>query len=386
LPAACETLTTKQSYGAGTKQPFAKRAFIALPFLVLSFLARRIFSYVLAQPAVQSTVAESLASGQLEFNGRIWKLPTQLSPFALLVTAFSPSVLDIDPMQKLQAVSFLVDLTPLWLIYILEAHRRANELKFTFTLPLLYGVAFQLLGIGVVGPLWFFVHYVQSPMVDYAAKDWRLVNVAAAKTAGVAVFLAFTIPTLAMYYLPNSNHRLTVNAIWQAFPVLSIILHYVLRSTIVKDTTRHDRIYHVEADMPYTRIAVWSFASLSALVFNAAHYTSGTSLSTIFFPDWTLVRSAISSADGNLDLISGMRLFLQVDEIVCFGAAFLWLAYLVGDLKEAEMTSVSWTKAAFFAIAGTYLIGPGAVVLLSWWWRENILATKHAKGSVGPRD
>ncbi|ETI28406.1 hypothetical protein G647_00855 [Cladophialophora carrionii CBS 160.54] len=338
----------------------------------------------LGSTCLQSTVAKSLASGQLKFNGQAWKLPTQFSPFALLVTAFSPSTLDIDPMQKLQAVSFIVDLSPLWLIYILEAHRRANEFKITFTLPLLYGVAFQLRGIGIVGPIWFFAHYVQSPIADYAAKDWRLVNVAAAKTGGVAVFLAFTMPTLAMYYLPNPTHRLTVNAIWQAFPVLFILLHYVLRKTIVKDTTRHDRIYHVEADMPYTRIAVWSFASISALVFNATRYTSSTSLTTIYFPDWILLKSAISSVDGTLDLISGMRLFLQVDEIVCFGAAFLWLAYLIGDLKEAEMTSVSWAKVVALAAAGTYLIGPGAVILLSWWWRENILATKHAKGSVGP--
>ncbi|OCT53945.1 hypothetical protein CLCR_10382 [Cladophialophora carrionii] len=377
-------LTAKQNYGPGTKQPFGKRVFFALPFLVLSFLAHRIFSYILAQPAFHSTVTKSLALGQLEFNGQVWKLPTQLSPFALLVTAFSPSTLDIDPVQKLQAVSFIVDLSPLWLIYILEAHRRANEFKITFTLPLLYGVAFKLRGIGIVGPIWFFAHYVQSPIADYAAKDWRLVNVAAAKTAGVAVFLAFTMPTLAMYYLPNPTHRLVVNAIWQAFPVLSILLHYVLRKTIVKDTTRHDRIYHVEADMPYIRIAVWSFASISALVFNAARYTSSTSLTTIYFPDRILLKSAISSGDGTLDLISGMRLFLQVDEIVCFGAAFLWLAYLIGDLKEAEMTSVSWAKVVALAAAGTYLIGPGAVILLSWWWRENILATKHAKGSVGP--
>ncbi|EXJ64468.1 hypothetical protein A1O7_00804 [Cladophialophora yegresii CBS 114405] len=372
------------NYGTGTKQPFAKRVSLALPFLLLSFLAHRIFSYIVAQPALQSSVARSLASGQLEFKGQVCHLPTQLNPFALLVTLFSPSLLDIDPLQKIQAVSFLVDLSPIWLIYILEAHRRANEFKFTFTLPLLYGVAFQLFGIGVVGPIWFFVHYVQSPVADYAAKDWRLVNVAAAKTAGVAVFLAFTIPTLAMYYLQDHNHRLAVNAIWQAFPVLSILLHYVLRKTIVKDTTRHDRIYHVEADMPYTRMAIWSFTSISALVFNAVRYTAGTSLATLFFPDWEPLRSATSSGDGTFDLVSGMRLFLQVDEIVCFGAAFLWLAYLIWDLKEAEMTSVSWIKVAVFAIAGTYLIGPGAVVLLSWWWRENILATKHPKGSVGP--
>ena len=378
------TMPFNQNYGPGTHRHFKRRAVIALPFVVTALLTHWIFSNILAQPAFKNKVAQSITSGQVEFNGETWKLPTQLQPFDLLATVFSPSVLAVDPMQRIQATSFLVDLGPLWLIFLLESARRANAFK-PITLLILFGIAFQLFGIGVVGPIWFFLHYLQSPLADYAAKDWRLVNFSAARTAGLAVFSAFTIPTLAMYFLPEPAQRLKVNAIWQAFPILSIALYYLLRKTVVTDTTRHDRIYNVRADMPYMRLAVWILAAVSAMVFNWARLFSRTSLAEIFIPDWTLVRSTICSANGNLDLISGMRLFLQVDEIVCFAAAYLWLAYLIHDLKEAEMTAVSWWKVAASAAAGTYLIGPGAVVVLGWWWRENILATKNAKGSVGPR-
>ena len=282
--------------------------------------------------------------------------------------------------------SFAIDLAPIWLIWILESHRRANEWKFTFTFPILYGMAFQMFGIGIVGPIWFFIHYVQSPLADYAAKDWRLVNVAAAKTVLLAIIVTFTIPTLAMYNLPDTTQRLTVNMVWQAFPVISIVFQYVLRKIFVTDTTKDDRIHNVEADMPYTRLAVWTLAGISALVFNVARFTSGVSLATLIFPDWTLLKSTALSGAGTLDLISGMRLFLQVDEIVVFSAAFLWLAYLINDIKEAEMTSISWISVIASAVAGTFIAGPGAVVVLGWWWRENILATKHAKGSAGHRD
>jgi hypothetical protein len=62
-------------------------------------------------------------------------------------------------------------------------------------------------------------------------------------------------------------------------------------------------------------------------------------------------------------LVSGMALFLQLDEISCFTAAFVWLALLIGDLKEAEMMYISWRKMALCAVVGTYVAGPGAVVI-----------------------
>ncbi|KAJ9608714.1 hypothetical protein H2200_006485 [Cladophialophora chaetospira] len=380
------TMRFNKSYGPGTMQPFFSRVFIALPLLVLSFVANRILQNIIAQPLITAKVAQSVTSGQIEYNGQSWDLPTLLNPFGLLVTVFSPAVLNIDPVQRAQAATFLTDLGPIWLIWILEAHRRTNAFKYTFTFPLIFGAAFQMFGIGVIGPIWFFLHYVQSPIADYAAKDWRLVNVAAAKTVMPALFFVFTIPTVAMYYLPSLDQRLAVNAFWQAFPLWTVLLHYILRKAAVKDTTQHDRIHNVEADMPYTRQAVWLFASISALVFNLARFTTGASLATMFFPDWALLKSTASSADGALDIVSGMRIFLQVDEIVCFSAAFLWLAYLIADLKRDHMASVSSAMVVVVAAIGTFLVGPGAVVVLGWWWRENILATKHAKGSAGPRN
>jgi hypothetical protein len=358
---------------------------VALPLLALSFFARTVFNNILAQSLLQSKVAEALGSGQIQYDGQSWTIPTQVNPFNLLVTAFSPALLNIDPPQREQATTFLIDLAPVWLVFILESHRRANFFKFLFTLPVMYGIAFQMLGIGIVGPIWFFVHYIQSPLADYAAKDWRLVNVAAAKTALLAIVVAFVMPTLAMYHLPDMNQRLTVNTVWQAFPVISVGLHYILRKVFVEDTTMHDRVYNVEGDMRYIRTAVWILAGISGVIFNAIRFSSTVSISEIFFPSMALLKSITLSGAGSLDLVSGMRLFLQVDEMVCFAAAFLWLALLIRDLKDAEMTSVSWVKAVSAAAGGVYLVGPGAVVALAWWWRENILAVKHAKGSAGPR-
>lgn len=377
------TMAFNQNYGVGTKTHWERRAFIALPLLVLAYVTRATFSKIVSQPTFRDDLSLILSSGQIKSGGQVWSLPIKQTPFELLVAIFSPSILNTDPLQRLQAISFLIDLAPIWLIWILESFRRANAFKI-ITLPLIFGIAFQLYGIGVVGPVFFFLHYVQSPMAHFASLDWRLVNVAAAKTATVAIAFSFVLPTLAMYLLPNLSHRLDVNVVWQAFPFLTWIVHLGLRKTIVKDTTRHDKVHNVGADLPYIRFAVKSFALISAITFNWTRFFSGSSLVTIFIPEWTTIMSLFSPGPTPLNLVSGMRLFLQVDEIACFAAAFLWLGYLVKDLKEAEMTSVSWLNVAMVAAGGTSLAGPGAVVALAWLWREEILATQRTKGSVVP--
>ncbi|KIX06404.1 uncharacterized protein Z518_04380 [Rhinocladiella mackenziei CBS 650.93] len=360
------TMAFNPNYGPGTKSHFGIRVLLALPFLLLAFVARTIFTNVVAEPDLQSHLGQILTSGQIEFHGQRWGLPTLVKPFDSLVASFSPSLLNIDPLQRIQMLSFLIDLGPLWLIYTLEAYRRANIFK-PISLPILLESHSKL----------------TSPPADYAALDWRLVNVAAARTAMMAIILSLTVPTFAMYLLPDLTQRLSINVIWQAFPILTSMVHGFLQNVTV-DSTNLDRIFNVEADLPHTRFAIKVLAAVSALTFNWARFFSNASTSQIFLPSWNDVKSVLDSEAAGLDLVSGMRLCLQIDEIVCFVSAYLWLALLVHDLKEAEMTNTSWIQLGLCAGIGTYLAGPGAVVAVGWLWREGILATKKAKGAVVP--
>ncbi|KIW90473.1 uncharacterized protein Z519_09119 [Cladophialophora bantiana CBS 173.52] len=175
-----------------------------------------------------------------------------------------------------------------------------------------------------------------------------------------------------------------IKAVWQTFPVHTGVANYLLRKYAVEDTTAHDRIHNAEADLPYVGLTVWAFTGISATFSNWTRSFLGISLARIFFPDSTTLTCIIFLGQDQLDLVTGTRLLLllfQAVEIACFAAAFLWLAFLAHDLKQAEMASIGRLKAIMFAIAGTYLLGSGAVVALTWWWRENNLATK-TKGSV----
>jgi hypothetical protein len=174
-------------------------------------------------------------------------IPWLEQTFRPLMVIFAPSILKIDQPHYLQMISFLTDLAPIFLIWLLESHRRAN----TFTsmrFHVFFGIASQLYSVSSIGTLYFFLHYIQSPLLNFAAFDQRLISVAAASTALPALALAYELPTLAMFLAPDVSVQLRVNAEWQLFPVWLSISHYLLRRFTVKDMTRHDRIYQPSTD------------------------------------------------------------------------------------------------------------------------------------------
>ena len=106
---------------------------------------------------------------------------------------------------------------------------------------------------------------------------------------------------------------------------------------------------------------------------------------TILVPQWSTIAAALSSKSIDLNLVDGMSLFLQLDELAFFTAALFWSALLVYDLKREEMVKITWLKALAVGIVGTWMVGPGALVATIWLWREELLARKSLKGAVVAR-
>lgn len=368
----------------GYSPKLKQRILLALPLILVAILSYIVLSGIVSAAPFSIEVSKAANSGYIQFAGTGWRLPTDTYPFNVLLTVFAPSLLNVDPPQRLQALTFLIDLNPMWLIWILESHRRASvaALASFISLPLIYGIAFQILGIGVVGPIWFFLHYVQSSLRNAAAPDLRMIDTAASKTALVAILTGLTIPSLLMYLVPGYDQRLMVNVVWQAFPITTLSLHYVLSRLIVGNTMKHDIIWNVGADLPSVRLSIRIAAVISGLCFNWVRWTSTGHFFGIFVPQWSTVTAALLSKPLSLNLVDGMRLFLQIDELSIFAAAFFWLALLVHDLKKEEMTKISWLQVLVVGILGTCLLGPGALFAIIWLWREEILASKTLKGAI----
>jgi hypothetical protein len=381
------TMPFNRNKGIGRDESRILRALFALPLLVFGYYCYYFMGTIASQPKLVSQITAALTSGTLPSTTTTLSqsyyspLPILDETFRPLVALFSPSILNIDTAQRHQLLSFLIDIGPIYMIWTLESNRRANALAFA-RFPLLFGLAFQLFGIGSIAPLYYFLHYVQSPISKFNSADQRLHTMSYAKTALPALIIAFLIPTFAMFFAPSDPARLTWNAIWQPFPLLVTITHYLLANFMVTDTTQADRLRNPPtADLKHIRFAMTVLILVAAGTFNYVRFTSPFSLSALFMPP-TFSPSELWSSLGGLDMVSGMNLLLKTDHLSCFISSFLWLALLFGDLKKEEMMRSGWLKIALYAIVGTFVAGPGAVVGAGWWVREEILASKSAKGAV----
>lgn len=215
------TMPFNRNYGAGHEESLLYRALVALLILVLGYLCYIALGTVIYNDGVTSQLGSAIATGKPGFgsNRTFELLPTYHGGMTWLdniwrtpIIAFSSAILGIDLVQRLQMISFLVDLAPVYLILILEGHRRANSVAFA-RFPLAFAIASQLYGIGCIGPLYYFLHYVQSPLSQFIASDMRLINVAYARTALTALCMAYMAPTIVMYFAPSAATCISIIAL-----------------------------------------------------------------------------------------------------------------------------------------------------------------------------
>ena len=348
----CGTMAFNQTQGLGRHESLLKRAMWALPLLMMSFCYRTMLPAITQFPSVINV------PGQDRYHRRMVS----------------------SPHSVLQNILFATNLGPICIIWLFESKRRANTFSST-RFAVLFGIASQRYGFGVIGPLYLFLHYIQSPLSIFAAFDQRLVNVAAARTALPALVLVYTLPLIGIYVTSDWPMRLIIDDTWQLFPVWLPIAHYILQKLCIKDTTSHDRIYEPFTDLPHIRFAIKATAVASAVLFNIFRWQSLSAL----------LMACLTSANGSggfsarvkcLKSVYGIVPWLRTDLISCVLACFFWLALLFKDLKEAEMVRTSWVKLVSLMILTVCLCGPGAVIVLGWLWREELLACRRAKGAV----
>jgi hypothetical protein len=241
--------------------------------------------------------------------------------------------------------------------------------------PLLWGYNSQFFGIGVLMAVYCFLHYIQSPIENFRARDMRLTDMG--YTASILPIL------LLVHYIPNTaafssfldpQIRHTFNWIWQPMPVYVSILQFVLKKTVMSDTLKRDRIDNPTRDLPTIRYTIGTLCAISTVTWWYTLYTAPCSLATLFVPNLAPGQTGDEY----------VRLFMQCDEIFSMGAVFLWLLYLYGDLKTAGMMDDSWLSVL---LKGSVLLavgGPGVTVGLGWLYRERLLATRWHKGAMVP--
>ncbi|KAH9219751.1 BcBOA8 protein [Leptodontidium sp. 2 PMI_412] len=318
------------NYGITKGEALWKRAFFALPLLGVFYLARRVL---------------------------VLDMPEKLGP--LMVETFTEG--------RMQLMSFLTDYFAFNAIWMIESCRRGNI--FTFArLPTIFLLLAQLFGIGVVAPIYFFLHYIFIPSTKFHAADNRQVPIHLVKTMLPTLVLGYVLPTVAMYWPTSPISTLQAwNFIWQPFPIYLSILHRIL-SRLLPNNERADRINNIKGDLFYLRLIYLTTALLSSSIWIYTFLTSPTPLFQVFLSGLLNTEAKFKT----LEECIGM--FLKYDEVFCFGSAAIWVLLCFWDLKREGRLTAGWAKVLVVFGGMSLGLGPGAGLVGMWGWREDILA------------
>jgi hypothetical protein len=231
----------------------------------------------------------------------------------------------------------------------------------------------QFFGLGVLMALWCLVHYIQTPIENFRARDMRLTDLSYTATVLPVILLTHYLPNfvaLSSWIGPATRHA--AEWIWQPFAVWTTILQFALKKTVMPNTVEEDKLKSPTRDLPVIKYTIYSLCAISTMTWWYTLYTAPFSPQTLFVPNLAIVKTGDEFA----------RTFLQFDEIFSMGACFLWLLYLYGDMKRTGMLNASWVSIVGRGLTTLVAAGPGVTVGLGWWWREQVLATKWHKDAV----
>lgn len=241
--------------------------------------------------------------------------------------------------------------------------------------PTLFTLLGQLLGIGVVSPIYYFLYYTYTPIENFKASDMRLGRMNYAVIVLPTLLIAYYGPAFAMLYWPTLSGRDSWLFFWQLFPVW-ILFTSTLLSMFIPDSTVSDKFNKSARDLPVIRYTIGALAALSSGIWLWTCFSllEVNSIYNLFVPE--------NFPADTTDYVAFAREFLKIDEISLFGNTFLWLGYLFWDMKYAGMVQTSWLRLILYLICSTLLFGPGATAGFGWLWRENIIASTRHKDAI----
>ncbi|POS69780.1 FAD binding domain-containing protein [Diaporthe helianthi] len=298
------------------------------------------------------------------------------SLLSVLSWAFSEHVAGPDPNKRIQCLYFLVSLIPIIYIWTAEGYRNGN-ISSLVSVPSIFAVAYQLLGIGKVAPVYFLFSVYTTSRSVYGRTTGRPVPSDVAKVLLPALCLGYVIP-IALMFLPHEDPTTQQNAIafWQPSPLYVSLLVWAgskALGALGASNKPFDLEIFENKDLPYLQsgyaFCFFATAVTHICVFVYAGLNRSVSISQSFF--------SLPSFGG--DDMSG---FWKYDMLLCFGSVAVWLLYSIFELRRlGYITTSKAFKAAASTIASEILVGPGATYAAIWAWRESVIAS-YTRGTM----
>lgn len=248
---------------------------------------------------------------------------------------------------------------------------RKNLLGLISVSPIIWGLMWQAFGAAIALPLYFRAHL---RWVDKVGDRLSSVDVAAARSLPASFIFGALLPAiigmLPTWYPRSDVLHQNILAAWQPDPVWVSILQ-AIQVFVLSSRTRNN-----ERAVWWTRLSYL----LAALSSATGHIYGMGSILMSTDPAMTIIGVYVpfifTGPDGAIQkLANGTWLFLQYDLIIISISCISW-AYL---LVLRTLPFNTWIRSYLLIIlmSSSAVLGPGATVSLSLFWREGYLSTKR---------
>ncbi|CAK3773367.1 FAD binding domain [Lecanosticta acicola] len=300
-----------QHQGTGSKESKLRRVFMALGLIYLSYWV-----------ATRGSQSEDLSAPAED--DRHWKS---------IVTS----------------LNLQFTLATLYFIWIIESSRRANAFT-PMQIPSVFASLGLKFGVGIVAPIYYFLHYTLSSIEKFAPADNRLTNVAYSRTAAASVFAC---PLAAMVWQALGLPPVRGWACYLIPVHLALAQWFLVKTGLSKTNVHEDAMTNPWKDLPFIRVGVYMLSISSTLL------------------HWVCILG-----------VGGIGATTNHDVAYAVVATTQWLALLFVDLKSAGMVRTLWGKIFLLFSSAALTLGPAATLCLGWWWREQVLTHVKEKHAV----
>lgn len=299
-----------------------------------------------------------------------------------LVYCFSEPVAGASPHQHLQCVYFLINLLPVVFIMTVESYRNGSWLS-PVSLPVLYGIAYQTMGIGKILPLYFLISLYPTSNKIYTRTTGRPIPAAVAKALVPALCLGAVLPTVAMF-MPHADPVAHQNAIafWQPLPVYVALLTWGFSRLIgMAEGSNKTATALLEQELFEQKDLVPLYAGYTS-VFAVSAVSHGYALLYSSRNSVSLWETFLNlPAVRDVGLTGDIAAFFKYDMVLAVAAMLVWGLYSVFELRRlGYVTTAQAVRAGLAVVAGQAVVGPGATYAGLWAWRENAIASSVIDG------
>ncbi|KUI68481.1 hypothetical protein VM1G_04663 [Cytospora mali] len=278
-----------------------------------------------------------------------------------------------------------------WTLLSLEGLRKGNKGRVVSWTGVM-GFILQTFTFTITVPVYLIMHLITSPMSTAEVSSQAiLVDTSDSAILPLSTTLSFVIPSVMMYLSApakvSASTHYTWQAIWQVFPVMQSIYHWILRSILPGPSSRSSSSTRAHIVGVYRYILFLCFVPQILLLTVAVTPATvvpdvlkpmfqDVDLVSAFIPYWPwnsptanelagaaagLASATVVTADGKADLV---KLFLQWD-VYCGGAAILtWAVFIYGVARpEKSVIGSIVPKAVFWMVLGGP-VGAAAMLLL----------------------